>query len=575
MTFTAMPSAEINLRAIEEFSWTAKSEPDFRKRSSIALDYLCRILECERGLVFGVRSDGSIEILALFGWEQGYKRFLNVYMQQLINRSGVENKRLQVFSPSDIGVDASVGSQGIVLRHQRDGIQYFSSVLSSRALDFSHADALLLSALIGIALEVPETRPIKRKQDYHRAIQAKYEWESTVDGLPELICLLDIDFKIIRANKTLEHWQLGRVDKVAGRSIHNLLHPHCEDSNCQITRVIENIRRYLPDRNEVEFETSDALSNRVLRIHVSKHEASEKVIDSAIFESTFAIMVVEDITERRVAEDTLRKYNERLEREVMERTLELQKTNADLEKRIIQLEHTELALKQSQQQLKTLSSQLLDAQENEGKRIALELHDGIGQSLTAIKFAMEKEVHLCRESLPAENVKQFRNIVHKLQETVEDTRRISMALRPSILDDLGILSTINWFCREFQNTYSHLHVTQHVEIDADLINSRLAIVIYRIMQEAFNNVAKHAQASEIEISLYKAEDEVIVFSIKDNGSGFDAIGYMQNPASVRGLGLVSQMERAELSGGTLQVDSAPSRGTTITVYWPASSYRVT
>jgi len=575
MTSAAMPSAEINLRAIEEFSWTAKSEPDFRKRFSIALDYLGRILECDRGLVFGVRANGSIEILSHFGWESEHKRFLNVFMQQLIAQSSKDKKRLRMIRPSDIGIDPSVGSQAIVLHHERDNMQYFSSVLTTRSLDFTHADSLLVSALMGIALEVPETRPIKRKKDYHQAIQAKYEWETTVDALPELICLLDIDFKIIRANKTLEHWRLGRVDQVAGRSIHSLLHPNCDDSHCQITRVIENIRRYLPDRNEVEFEVSDSPSNRVLRIHVSKHEASQKAIDSAIFENTFAIMIVEDITERRAAEDTLRKYNERLEREVMERTLQLQKTNADLEKRIIQLEHTELALKQSQQQLKTLSSQLLDAQENEGKRIALELHDGIGQSLTAIKFALEKEVHLCRECLPAENMKPFRDIVQKLQQTVEDTRRISMALRPSILDDLGILSTINWFCREFQQTYSHIHVTQDISIDASLINSRLAIVIYRIMQEAFNNVAKHARASEIEISLYKADDEDIVFKIKDNGVGFDAQNYMQNPASVRGLGLVSQVERAELSGGVLKVSSSIGQGTRITATWPASSYRVT
>jgi len=574
MTTTAMPSAEINLRAIEEFSWTAKSEPDFRKRFSIALDYLGRILECDRGLVFGVRANGSIEILAHYGWESEQKRFLNLYMQQLIAQNAKNAKRLRVFRPGDIGVDASVGKQAIVLHHQLDDIQYFSSVLTTRSLDFTHADSLLVSALMGIALEVPETRPIKRKKDYHQAIQAKYEWEATVDALPELICLLDIDFKIIRANKTLEHWKLGRVDQVAGRSIHGLLHPGCSDSHCQITRVIENIRHYLPDRNEVEFEVADAPSNRVLRIHVSKHATGQKAIDSAIFDNTFAIMIVEDISERRAAEDTLRKYNERLEREVMERTLQLQKTNADLEKRIIQLENTELALKQSQQQLKTLSSQLLDAQENEGKRIALELHDSIGQSLTAIKFALEKEVHMCRESLPAENIRLFREIVQKLQHTVEDTRRISMALRPSILDDLGILSTINWFCREFQNTYNYLHITQDIAIDPSLINSRLSIVLYRIMQEAFNNIAKHARASEITIGLYKADNDDIVFMINDNGVGFDVDTYMRNPASMRGLGLVSQMERAELSGGQLKVDSKIGRGTTISASWPASSYRV-
>jgi len=168
MTTVAMPSAEINLRAIEEFSWTAKSEPDFHKRIDIAMDYLCRILECERGLVFSVSSDGKIEIISKFGWESEHKRYLNAFMQQLIARSADDNKRLRMFRPADLGLDASIGDQAIVLHHHRDDIEFFSSVISTRPLEFTHADSLLVSALIGIALEVPETRPIKRKKDITR-----------------------------------------------------------------------------------------------------------------------------------------------------------------------------------------------------------------------------------------------------------------------------------------------------------------------------------------------------------------------------------------------------------------------
>lgn len=168
MTTVAMPSAEINLRAIEEFSWTAKSEPDFRKRIDIAMDYLCRILECDRGLVFSVSSNGNIEILSHFGWDSEHKRYLNAFMQQLIGRSATDHKRLRMFRPAELGVDASIGSQAIVLHHQRDDIDFYSSVITTRTLEFTHADSLLVSALIGIALEVPETRPIKRKKDITR-----------------------------------------------------------------------------------------------------------------------------------------------------------------------------------------------------------------------------------------------------------------------------------------------------------------------------------------------------------------------------------------------------------------------
>lgn len=250
--------------------------------------------------------------------------------------------------------------------------------------------------------------------------------------------------------------------------------------------------------------------------------------------------------------------------------------NQLLQSRMEQQQVIELELRDSREKLRQISGQLLDAQEAERKRIAMDLHDGIGQSLTAMKFALEQQIHTCRDKLPAENLLECQAIVRKLQHTVEEVRRISMALRPSILDDLGISPTIRWFCREFQRTYDNIQTRTDLNIEDALVDQRLAIVIYRIFQEVFNNVAKHAKATEIHTRLYfrnDRENDSLVLEIKDNGIGFDREQVLQSKPSIRGgLGLASLIERAELSGGQLRIVAVPGLGTTIHASWPKEVY---
>lgn len=129
---------------------------------------------------------------------------------------------------------------------------------------------------------------------------------------------------------------------------------------------------------------------------------------------------------------------------------------------ITERRQTERALRRSKCELKLLSAQLLAAQEMERKRIALELHDRVGQSLSAIKFRVESAVALLEGRLDPADLAGFQTAVERLQTVVEDVRRIAMDLRPSTLDDLGILPTIAWFCREFRDVY------RHIELDVDI-----------------------------------------------------------------------------------------------------------
>ncbi len=217
-------------------------------------------------------------------------------------------------------------------------------------------------------------------------------------------------------------------------------------------------------------------------------------------------------------------------------------------------------LKDSESRLRFLSSELLKVQENERKRIAREIHDSIGQTLAAIKFGLESKLSQAGKGIVPQGI-TLEDIISLTQTGIEEARRIQMDLRPSILDDLGILSTLAWFIREFQKIYTHIHIERKTALEEEDIPDHLKIVLYRIIQEAMNNIAKHSQADFIFLSLEKVQNR-IELTIEDNGLGFD-------PEMIdRGTGLTGMRERAELSGGTFEIQSILDQGTKIRASWP-------
>ena len=228
----------------------------------------------------------------------------------------------------------------------------------------------------------------------------------------------------------------------------------------------------------------------------------------------------------------------------------------------------EMALKESEKQQRLLSSQVLQAQEDERKRIAQELHDGIGQYLNAIKYRVEHLIltHFDGERDPQSN-SSFEKVIPVIQGAIEEIRRICMALRPSTLDDLGILATISWFCREFQTTYSGIRIKQKIQVEEQQIPALLKTVLFRIIQEALNNIGKHSQASQIRLNLAQ-KDHHLHLDIRDNGVGFDLKNTFSLDGFTRGMGLAGMKERAKLSGGSLTILSQPGKGTRIQAAWP-------
>jgi signal transduction histidine kinase len=216
--------------------------------------------------------------------------------------------------------------------------------------------------------------------------------------------------------------------------------------------------------------------------------------------------------------------------------------------------------------LRELSSKLLSAHEVERKRIAGEIHDTLGACLAAIKFKVVEAVQEKGKTTNAA-VGSLETIIPVIQEAVEECRRIQMDLRPSILDDLGLLAALSWFFRRFQTIYSGIRVEQETTIEESEIPHPLKIVIYRIFQEAMNNIAKHSKANLVRLCLRKADGRMELI-LQDNGQGFNLEKALFQESSEKGFGLLSMKERTELSGGSFTIESTEGKGTTIRVSWP-------
>lgn len=234
---------------------------------------------------------------------------------------------------------------------------------------------------------------------------------------------------------------------------------------------------------------------------------------------------------------------------------------------ITEQKQAETALKESQKALRALSARLLVAEEKERRRIANELHDGIGQSLSAIKFSIENTLAQIHQGAVDAASQGLATMIELTRETIEETRRVVMDLRPSTLDDLGILPTIGWLCREFQSLHPSLRIEQDVAVEETDVPDTLKTPIYRILQEALNNIIKHSQAGKVRIALRKSDGKLEI-EIEDNGQGFNLADTAPSLASKTGFGLVSMRERTEMLGGVFFINSAEGAGTTIRVAWP-------
>lgn len=210
--------------------------------------------------------------------------------------------------------------------------------------------------------------------------------------------------------------------------------------------------------------------------------------------------------------------------------------------------------------LKTLNSRIIKAQEKERKKIANEVHDGPAQNMASVVMQLDILAKTI-ERAPEKAMAEVEHMKSMIKNSLNDVRRFIFDLRPMSLDDLGLVATLN---RYVENTKSRVSFDLTLDLrgrDVPL-SKETEITVYRIVQEAVNNARKHAAASLVRIKIEFQTGELRV-SIRDNGKGFDVAQIRSSYSTRESLGLISMMERAELLGGLLEVQSASGKGTLV------------
>ena len=268
-----------------------------------------------------------------------------------------------------------------------------------------------------------------------------------------------------------------------------------------------------------------------------------------------------DLSRTTVAKDEL-------EQRVEERTAELLNANVHLKRVIEEHRRTEEALRDSKEKLRLLSSQLLRAQEKERRRISLELHDELGQSLSLLKVqlsAVKRKLRPDQAGL-GETLQEIRE---HLDYVIENVRRLSRDLSPSILEDLGLSAAIEWLISDFAKHYN-ISTSYDTENIDDFFSHEHQIIIYRIFQEILSNIRKHAEANRVSVAI-KKHNGTVSFLVRDNGKGFDLTEVSGKNSTEKGMGLTAMYERALIVGSALDIWTQRGKGTRISFTIPLIS----
>jgi signal transduction histidine kinase len=247
--------------------------------------------------------------------------------------------------------------------------------------------------------------------------------------------------------------------------------------------------------------------------------------------------------------------------------LDLQEKNAQLETSSrIERDRLFEAIAQQRQQLRVLNRKLTAVQEAERKELARELHDEMGQALTAININLVA----IKSLLPAHCYRlvepHFVEAAQLTEQTLKQVREISLNLRPAMLDDLGLVSTLRWYIKQFSRRVDIEAVLQVIGLDQRL-PPEVETSLFRIVQEALTNVTRHAQAAGVTV-LIKQDENKIYTEIQDNGCGFEVDAVLNHQADSQGAGLFGIRERVSLLGGELHINARPGVGTQLIIEVP-------
>jgi PAS domain S-box-containing protein len=356
-----------------------------------------------------------------------------------------------------------------------------------------------------------EERIAERKQVEAALRESEERYRELFENARDAIYVHDLDGNYVSINRAAERLSGYTRDEIIGHKFTEFIVPD------HARYVRNNFCTKLAKKGETTYEV-DVIAK-------DGHRVPVEVSSRAIYENGELVGVqgmARDITERKLAQDALQMF----------------------------------------------SRQLIEAQEDERRRIARELHDQIGQVLTAVKMNLHTMQRVCQ---PSESGSYIKDNIEAVDEALRLVRDLSIELRPPVLDDLGLATALRWYVDRYANR-TGLQVEVEIELvdENERFSREVETACFRIAQEALTNVVRHAQASHVIVQLAK-EASTLLLSVKDDGVGFDAENLRKEAPHAATLGLVSMQERALVAGGTIKIDSTTSVGTEVRLLLPLES----
>ncbi len=318
---------------------------------------------------------------------------------------------------------------------------------------------------------------------------------------------------------------------------------HMESHMTESKELLDGIRMVIRDMQQLE----------KARLTVRERHADEKGQSAVLYFIAGVIMEImillwiawqirQEISQRQQAQDALLQTHDELELRIQERTT---------------------ALIDSNERLRELSHRLMNVQETERRQIAHDLHDEIGQSLTAMKLGL-REANTALESGPTASL--LADSLTILDQVIQQVRNLALDLRPSLLDELGLVPALKWYIKR-QGERAGWETEYTPQLGENHLPPEVEIACFRIVQEALTNVARHAEATHVQVTLTRQGDQLLLV-IEDNGQGFNVKRAKTRARTGISIGLLGMEERARLVGGELTITSSPKTGTKLTASLP-------
>jgi len=381
---------------------------------------------------------------------------------------------------------------------------------------------------------------------------------------PKVVVVLDDDMHVLDVNRSLAGANFASLTAETNQRLHEQLHPGC-DEKCNFGKMWNKAKLSLQRRASVEWEVDDTVLGRLLRLELARMPVAQKVVRER--RQQHKVLTIADITKVRQEHESLLANQQALVKLLIAR-------NADPAMPDDQ-EYDETGDTGSRlmagfvRKERSVGRQMILAQEQERKRIASELHDGVAQSLSVMKYKIEATVADLARQNPDLDLSGFDSAIEDTKSLVEEIRRITNNLAPSVLTDFGIRVALEWLCRECSVADRAVHAHCATDIDEANTPELVKIAIYRVVQEALNNVAKYSKATRVDVSL-EASDKGVVLMISDNGIGFDSAEEPREFAGPLGHGMRNMRERVDASGGILDIQAARGEGVVIRALWENS-----